>query len=108
MQMGEDLQRGTQPGVDLTRDGGRDREGCRGCTAHGRVVEPGAHDIERQVGSLQGSGVTSTDDRGGCGEFAGARPHPPVPQESVDLAAGCIARLVDAREGDETGEGVAQ
>ena len=108
MQMREHLQRCALPGVYLT--GHRGRHGERGgdCTSEWRIIEARTHDVEGEIGTLEGRRITGAREGGGRDDLGCPRPDSAIPEQPVDLLSGRIAGLADARQSGECGEGIAQ
>lgn len=108
VQMGEHLQGSPRPGVDLPGHGGGHGHGRRDGATERRVVETRAYDVDRDIGSLEGRGVTGTGERRRRRDLPGTGAYAAIPQEAIHLGTGRIAGLADARQSGECGEGIAQ
>lgn len=108
MQMREHLQWCALPGVYLPGHRGRHGERSGDCASKWRIIEARTHDVEGDVGTLEGRRITSTRESGGRDHLRCPRPDSAIPEQPVDLLPGRIAGLADARQTGESGEGIAQ
>ena len=97
VKMREHLQGGPKPRIHLTGHGSRHRHGRRDGTAHGGVVESGAHDIEGGGCTIECGRIPGPDQGGRSGDLSRSGPDTAIPEEAVDLPPGCVAGVADAR-----------
>jgi hypothetical protein len=108
VEMGEYLERGATPGIDLRRNGRCHRDGGRHGSVQRRLVEGAAKDLQGYLGSLEGGRVTCSRKCRGMNHIRGTGPHGPIPEQSIDFGPGCVQGISDTGQTGETGEWIAQ
>lgn len=108
MQVREHLERGTLPCICLGGHGRGHRRTRGNRATEGRTVQTRAHDIQRDVRTLESSRVTCSDEGRSRGYLAGAGTYAAIPEEPIDLKPSRVASLADARQTGECGERIAQ